>query len=681
MNKIEVLQACDVPALIKVLRGELLSNIDNIPAELKDMKGWLCYKITEIHETQKGPKFNKIPVYPSSGHNRSGAQGSQSDIKNLGTFDDAITALKANSHLAGIGFAPLSDFGVVCLDVDHCVTDGVIREDVVDLVEQTYAEVSPSGSGVRALWLGESATLKNNAVGYELFHGTGFVTITGSQVSNIYSILEGPLPHLTSDTRTILEALASPVGGLPRILAAREVDDDFDSLAPPNAETLSDLKDALLSIPADDYSLWIRMGHALRTINDDGFELWMEWSATSDKFEYDEAAKKWESFRPSSTGYKVVFTEAATRGWVNTRSKAALSDKAANKVRGPLKCLRIHELLAAEPLTWLVKGVIPKSGLGVLYGESGSGKTFIALDLALSLARGEMWHHKKVSQAGVLYVAAEGGAGLSKRLAAYLNYHDLEEIDTPFVVVPEPVNLLKEGDAQLETTCIAVSKDLTHRVGLIVIDTLNRSMPGGDENSSEAMGYVVDKASKLSVATGAFVLIVHHSGKDKSRGARGHSSLRAAVDIELEVIKDGDIRKLTVTKSRDGEDGTAFANVLKVVNLGHDEDLDPITSCVAIPGNIADAKSNQPKAQGKWQEAIMNTFKIFLDEPLSEMGREELITAVRGKDIEPMEIGKRDRRDESIKTALDALAEKGLIAIDAENVRLTSEGTKYINGT
>lgn len=213
MTKSETIAAANVEALVCALRQELLENRGAIPASLREKKAWLCYKVTQIN-AETG-KFNKIPIYPVSGKNRFGEQGGIEDLNNLGTYDQAIEALNCNKNLAGIGFATLEDFGVVALDVDHCVKNGMVRQDAFDLTNETYVEMSPSGTGVRAFWLGEANDGKNHDAGFELFHHKGFVTVTGAQLKDTFYELFGDkdIREIPPELRLELERLSSSVGG------------------------------------------------------------------------------------------------------------------------------------------------------------------------------------------------------------------------------------------------------------------------------------------------------------------------------------------------------------------------------------------------------------------------------------------------------------------------------------
>lgn len=222
---------------------------------------------------------------------------------------------------------------------------------------------------------------------------------------------------------------------------------------------------------------------------------------------------------------------------------------------------------AAKPL---IKGVLDQGAMCVLYGESNAGKTFVAMDISYHVARGLDWAGRRVAAFPVLYVAAEGGQGARKRAAALATRYG----DAPdFHFLLSPINLLR-ADADLAPLIESV-RSFDQSFGLIVIDTLSRAMAGGDENASTDMGAMVKHLDALRHATGAHLMVVHHSGKDRAKGARGHSLLRAATDTEIEVVN----REIVVTKQRDLDGSFSSAFDLDVVTLGVDGDGDPVTSC------------------------------------------------------------------------------------------------------
>ena len=123
--------------------------------------------------------------------------------------------------------------------------------------------------------------------------------------------------------------------------------------------------------------------------------------------------------------------------------------------------------------------------------------------------------------------------------------------------------------------------------GVLCLDTLNRAAPGMDENDSKSMGEVITAAKAIQAELGGLVLLVHHTGKDATKGMRGHSSLHAALDAAIEVCRDGDRREWKMHKSKDGEDGEAHPFRLDVVELGIDDEGEPLTSCVVVPEESA----------------------------------------------------------------------------------------------
>lgn len=233
--------------------------------------------------------------------------------------------------------------------------------------------------------------------------------------------------------------------------------------------------------------------------------------------------------------------------------------------------------MAGEPL---VKGLLDAGALSVIYGPSNSGKTFIAVDIGFKVATGTAWHGRKTRKGPVVYVAAEGGRGIFKRLAA-LKHHFKPDDETQFFVVPCPVDLLNGSGLQSDTArLIALIREVEAACGaqieLLVIDTLSRALAGGDENSSKDMGTFIKHVDALRAAIKAHLLIVHHTGKEAARGARGWSGIRAAVDTEIEILNN----VLTVTKQRDLDPVDAIGFKVVQVAIGKDADEATVNSCV-----------------------------------------------------------------------------------------------------
>jgi len=225
-----------------------------------------------------------------------------------------------------------------------------------------------------------------------------------------------------------------------------------------------------------------------------------------------------------------------------------------------------------EPVEWLIEDIIPKKAFVALYAPPASYKSFIALDMAEAIATGREWMGKAVKQAGVvLYIAGEGHGGLGARIKACKIKNDSPD-GAPLYVIRAQINL-RSSQEDFDNLISAIN-DLLETVGeklqMIVLDTLMRMSGGGfNENSSEDMGGFITQAGKLQAFYDCALLVIHHSGKDVTKGLRGHSSLLGAVDTELEinrldsVVNSGNEAvkgsgTITVTKQKDGSDDIAI---------------------------------------------------------------------------------------------------------------------------
>lgn len=257
---------------------------------------------------------------------------------------------------------------------------------------------------------------------------------------------------------------------------------------------------------------------------------------------------------------------------------------------------RLMDLGSIEPVlssNYLVKGWLDRGCLSVIYGPSNAGKTFVALDLAAHVAANQPWRGLKVNGGPVLYIANEGGAGVRNRLAA-IKKERPELAKASFALLPTNVDLHGNGDAF--AICDALPFD---DLALIVVDTLARSMGSGDENTAKDMALFIRNCDIIRQWTDAHVMLIHHTGKDEGRGARGSSALRAAVDNEIQVTAKGEILS---RKQRDQEAPKALYFKLRPVTLGEDKDGDPVTSAVVDATNPP--KPERKSLKGKKQVAM-----------------------------------------------------------------------------
>lgn len=238
----------------------------------------------------------------------------------------------------------------------------------------------------------------------------------------------------------------------------------------------------------------------------------------------------------------------------------------------------LDSISAVLTCNYLIKGWLSANGLSMLFGPSNAGKTFVALDMAMHVAAGEPWRDYRTNQGEVLYVAAEGGSGVLNRLAAF-KLEKPHMASAPFTLLPIGLDLHGAEDAKIIAGILRDRSPV-----LIVVDTLARSIGDGDENTAKDAAMFVRNCDLIREATGAHVMVIHHTGKDEDRGARGSSALRAAVDSEILVGAD---HRISSKKQRDMIAPDDLHFTLRSVTLGVDEDGDPVTSAVVDPADKA----------------------------------------------------------------------------------------------
>lgn len=270
----------------------------------------------------------------------------------------------------------------------------------------------------------------------------------------------------------------------------------------------------------------------------------------------------------------------------------------------------------------LVRGLLPNRGLAVLYGASGSGKSFLALDVALHVALGRAWASQRVEQAGVVYVAAEGAIGFRRRVVAARER--LGAWDAPFAVIDAAPNLgAASGDGpELVASIRAQSLPQGWLPGLVVVDTVARVIPGLEENSARDMGVFIATADYIARELRCCVLLVHHSGKNADAGMRGSSALYGACDAVWSIANESGVRTVTLAKSKDGADNLVWSFALEQVEIGEDEEGEPITSCVV--GNLSeptfsDGRKVKRSTTPKSLRLLMDSFDFAIQDAGEEI--------------------------------------------------------------
>lgn len=236
-----------------------------------------------------------------------------------------------------------------------------------------------------------------------------------------------------------------------------------------------------------------------------------------------------------------------------------------------------------EPVEWLIQDVLPKKAFAALYGPPGSYKSFVALDIAEAVATGRAWMGREVQAVGaVLYICGEGFGGIGARIKA-CKLHHATQAGAEIYVIRAAINM--RSSAEDFDLLVASIKDLMDRTGvqfeLVQIDTLARAFGGGNENNSEDMGAFIHNAGRIQRMLNCAMMVLHHSGKDATKGLRGHSSLLGAVDTQLELLKVDATPNpsspiagsgiLTISKQKDGQDGMRIGFEMVKVEIKQSE--------------------------------------------------------------------------------------------------------------
>lgn len=668
------------------------------PAELRELQGWLIWRFEPDPENPNGKPL-KVPYYANGGK-RFGKQGSIEDRGRMTTFALARDAA-VKRGFEGVGLALMPEFGITALDFDNCVdADGRLPPEVTEIASQTYAEYSPSGKGIRAFVRGSYGNNKSptegNPYGFEIFSSKGFVTFTGHAMP--YTDILG-----LEDTIADLDSIVAPICAERFKNASNNVADPDDfmagrepkiGLSPTQSEELLSVLDA--DMPRED---WIKVGMALHHEyegGDDGFYIWHDWSANGEKYPSEEALRtQWDSFeRRKGLGQRQVTMAsvikmakeagasvsrpiaAATADSLRAVMDAVVADPNASGMctpadyagRFPITSLLVS--IALEPGDWLIKNVLPDAGLIVLYGASGSGKTFVAIDMAFCIARGVAWRGNRSRKGRVMIVAAEGGKGMSKRLKAYTDYYNIDPNTVEIGLLTVPPNFLLNEDVTELAAAIAAAGG----ADAIIVDTMAQVTPGANENSSEDVGLALANGRALQTATGAALFMVDHSGKDASKGVRGWSGKRAAADAELEVVKhENGVREIRITKMKDGDDGLKWGFRLETVTVGFDRDGDPITSCVAVEADVpvpavVDDKGSKAQRFGPNERHVLEIIESEY-EGIDQTPYSNLFDKCLAAMTKP-EPPKRDLRRRDLERAIQSLAKRKdpLIEIKSGNV-------------
>lgn len=336
---------------------------------------------------------------------------------------------------------------------------------------------------------------------------------------------------------------------------------------------------------------------------------------------------------------------------------------------------------------WLVEDMLFQGDSGLIFGASGSGKSFLAVEMGLSIARGIPFLGKATAKGGVLYQAGEGGKGLVKRLRAYRQHHMVSG-EVPFVLLPARVDLFSsDGDAEAFIQECVAWKAAMPDLSVLFIDTLSTASPGANENASEDMSRLLAFGETIQRRVGIAVIWVHHKNASGDR-ERGHTSLRANVDTALEVNRDeDDNRTLKVVKLKDGEDGEKIGFELQSVTIGTYDSGKPMTSCVVRPAEVGSTRTGIARLSNG-----QHLFMTCLDDAIAQKGgvippeanAPHGAYGVHWSDFRDLYLVLRSdgMTDEAVRKALqregEALIARGLVGRNTPWIWLSTHGSEYL---
>jgi hypothetical protein len=578
--------------------NSLKVNEQGIPESLKSIPRWVLWGYV-----QKGEKWTKVPFQLN------GRAASSTDPATWSSYDDTIRAYKELSGFAGVGFVFNGDT-VTGGDIDKCITSsGELNPVAQDALSSIggYWEKSPSGTGLHFITRTE---LERSYVkpGLELYPTGRFFTITGHQFNGHSTVPDAPediapfiARHFVKSDRERQVSAGNPLDEKPIL-----------------QRTPEQIRATLFKLDPDmPEPEWLRVCWGLRhQTRGEGLELFLEWSALGAKFDADAARDRWgrgdDSKGNACTWLTVEHMASEVREPIRPHPDATDEDKVPF-VEG------LQFAAGFEDVEWLIDDVLPRAKVGVIYGASGSGKTFFALDMACHVHAGLPWRDCFTEKADVFYIAAEAGRGIKKRIAAWSSAHP-EQSNLPWFVDYQPDLAQLESVRDIRDSI----KKRCPSAGLIFVDTLALSH-SGDENSTKDMSLMLRNCQTLAEETGAVVILVHHTGKDETKGMRGSSAVYAGADFVYEITSAGKEHGMQIDKQKDGERGRKFGFTLRSVNVGTTPRGKVITSCYIEPALFS---TKRKELTIEAQIFIMDVFLEAIGMETS-MTETELVEAVR----------------------------------------------------
>jgi len=606
-------------------------NITAIPAGLQSRRQWVLWR----YESRPGdPKPTKVPYQPS------GRTASHADPATWISFAEATAAAP---RFDGLGFVFTADDPYCGIDLDGCYTpDGTLRQWAVEIVEsaqdaECYIERTPSGLGLHIIGqavFGKGRKQKHAEGAVEVYDRLRYFTMSGDQIS---------IGDVDSDASIAVSVVARKYLTRPESESTIEVDPGT-GIADYQADALA--AQCLAGASADFLSHWHdkidvtrhggdRSAHRLSLVNKVAMKLasCLGRPATISevravclrapfiRYEMTAARSKWPR----------LAKEECAKGIRWATEHVAPGAPGVAPANEPMLLTLAQLAERAQSIRWVVKGIIPDDSIGVIFGASGTFKSFLALDFSLHVAHGLPWLGKKTQQGSVVYIAAEGGAGLWRRIEAWHKQRNFKWAGIPLYVCPYPLTLATEAPALAEAV-----KKLCLNPRVIIVDTMSQTFTGEENSATDVANFFRGIGRDLRAVFRCAVPVVHHSGHSATERPRGSSALIANVDWMYGVFRDEKEMIATVTclKQKDADKLADVSFSLTVEKLGTDDDGDPISSLVATHIDTAGQLIAAIKAEAR--SGRSGNRQIFLsvvgDGVSEEVGRSAFYDQMGDKD-------------------------------------------------
>lgn len=514
--------------------------------------------------------------------------------------------------------------------------------------------------------------IRGHTSGYTVGAPSSTIEVKGESVAGRYDLVEAR--GIADAPQWLLTMLGDTVR-VESVTPITEIDD----------EQFEELRSALMSDGMlRDWARWSDNGLALRTLGDRGYQLWSEYSrrqaeVCSDQEVTDNADTWWR--RHGTIGiksdYRSIFARAQALGWQNPKTLDTTTlgfgqeplpagatpspeFNSQTSIKRKFEVISEHDFIHGADPEWRIDGLLPEVGLAMIYGASGVSKSFFSLDLLAHIADGREYGYRRhrVKQGRVVYVMAEGAGGMRKRIRAYRHVHPAQH--KSFNIVSAAPNLMTPEDVGQLSQSILESGGAE----VVVLDTLHATMAGADENSAKDMGILLANARSIVACLKCLVIFIHHTGKDEARGARGSSSIRAAMETEIEIVQnknDPNRRVARLSKQRDGDDNVSWEYTLEpVIVMG-----DNAFSSAIVKHSEHAMKDDGPKRMrsSKEQDYVVDAVKKSSEQYPDGIALETLIAMISH--------GRSDMRPDNIRRSVTRAIDRGAISIDTEsNIRL-----------